>query len=376
MFLEKIKIHNFRNFVESKADFSPRLNIFIGENGQGKTNLIEAICLSIQGETFRHADNENFVRDKNDFSLLQMNAVKKNLTYELKTQITKSRKLHFLNDKRINSSNLKKEFSTVVFSPESLAAIKEGSDFRRNLIDNLLVGFNKQNVDLVSEFRKALKTRNRILKNYSENMESKLGTIALMESINPSFFSLSTQLAIKRITALRDLLNDFNSAMQYISNNDIQIGVEYLLSGQNALNYSAQDVYDALQKRAYELREIELTRGTSLVGPHKHDIIFLYGQKDSRFYCSQGQQRAIILSFKMAQIVYHRKVHEVYPILMLDDVLSELDQQKRDTLITFLHEIKTQIFVTTTDLTLPKSFSLDEVAVHKINSGQILRNKT
>lgn len=373
MFFEKIRIHNFRNFVDSHAEFSRRLNVFLGENGQGKTNLLEALYLTLQGDTFRYAENINLIRSNIDFSLLQAHVRQKDLSYELKMQIMKSRKHNFLNGKRVSSADLKKEFSAVVFSPESLASIKEGADFRRTLIDDLLVSFNKRNADLISEFRKALKTRNRILKNYVENQEDKAGTLRLIESINPSFLRLGAQLATARIAALQGLLKEFNSAMQYISNNSTEIGVEYIISGQNALSFSAQDVFDALQKRCEELRDAELSGGVSLVGPHKHDIVFLYGQKDSRFYCSQGQQRAIILSFKMAQIVYHRKAHDVYPILMLDDVLSELDQQKRDSLITFLHEINTQIFVTTTDLTLPKSFSLDEVAVLKINNGQILQ---
>jgi DNA replication and repair protein RecF len=205
-----------------------------------------------------------------------------------------------------------------------------------------------------------------------ENIEDKANTLRLIESINPSFLRLGAQLTSARLEALTGILQDFNSAMQYISKTPEQISVQYIISGMNAVQYSAENVFDALQKRASDLVDAELAGGVSLVGPHKHDIVFLYGEKDSRFYCSQGQQRAIILSFKMAQIVYHRKAHDVYPILMLDDVLSELDQQKRDSLITFLHEINTQIFVTTTDFTLPKSFSLDEVAVLKISNGQIL----
>lgn len=373
MVFEKIRIHNFRNFVDSHAEFSPRLNVFLGENGQGKTNLLEALFLSIQGDTFRYADNVNLIRSNVDLSLLQATLHEKDLTYEVKTQIMKSRKHQFLNGKKITSSELKKDFSAVVFSPESLASIKEGADLRRNLIDDLLITFDKRNSDLMAEFRKALKTRNKILKNYVENLEDKSGTMRLIESINPSFLRLSAQLTNARIVALKGLLNEFNSAMRYISQNDTPVNIEYAISGHNAMSFSPQDIYDALQKRSEDLREAELSSGVSLVGPHKHDIIFLYGQKDSRFYCSQGQQRAIILSFKMAQIVYHRRAHDVYPILMLDDVLSELDQQKRDSLITFLHEINTQIFVTTTDFALPESFSLDEVTVLKINNGQILQ---
>jgi DNA replication and repair protein RecF len=373
MRFEKIRVHNFRNFVDSYAEFSPRLNVFIGDNGQGKTNLLEALYLSCQGETFRHGENINLIRTKIDFSLLQANVRNHGLDFELKTQIMKSRKHQFLNGKRVTSADLKKEFSAVVFSPESLVAIKEGADHRRNLVDEMLVSFNKRNAELISEFRKALKTRNRILKNYVENIEDKPNTLRLVESINPSFLRLGAQLTSARLEALTGILQDFNSAMQYISRNQEQIAVQYIISGMNAVDYSPENVFDALQKRASDLVDAELAGGVSLVGPHKHDIVFLYGEKDSRFYCSQGQQRAIILSFKMAQIVYHRKAHDVYPILMLDDVLSELDQQKRDSLITFLHEINTQIFVTTTDFTLPKSFSLDEVAVLKISNGQILQ---
>lgn len=110
----------------------------------------------------------------------------------------------------------------------------------------------------------------------------------------------------------------------------------------------------------FELKDAEIAYGSSLVGPQKHDVTFLYNQNDSRFYCSQGQQRAMILSFKMAQIVYHRKAFGVYPILMLDDVLSELDLAKREKLILFLKDIDTQIFLTTTDLNVSKNTLLEK----------------
>jgi DNA replication and repair protein RecF len=135
---------------------------------------------------------------------------------------------------------------------------------------------------------------------------------------------------------------------------------------------SLEEINEMTHKRMMGLRDAEFATGASLVGPQKHDIIFLYGQKDSRFYCSQGQQRAIILSFKMAQIVYHRRVHGFYPALMLDDVLSELDESKRTALINFLHEINTQIFITTTDLSLPQSFALENYSVMEVKNGEVL----
>lgn len=373
MFLEKIQVQNYRNFVESDAFFSQRLNVFIGDNGQGKTNLLEALFLSLQGDTFRYADNINLIRSGQEFSLIKTMAIQRQLKFEIKTQIMKSRKHQFLNGKRVTASDLKKEFSVVIFSPESLSSIKEGADFRRILIDDMLINFDKNNAYLIADYRKALKTRNRILKNFVDNKESKTNTNLLIDSITPEFLNLGAKLCFVRITALKGLLDDIRSALRRISNNSEDLEVQYLISGENALQYFLRDIHSLLQSRARELREAELSSGVSLVGPHKHDIVFLYGQKDSRFYCSQGQQRAIILAFKMAQIVYHRRAHNDYPILMLDDVLSELDQKKRDSLISFLHEINAQTFVTTTDLAFPEKFSRELVAVFEIKNGQILQ---
>ncbi|MEK2689428.1 DNA replication/repair protein RecF [Bdellovibrio sp. GT3] len=373
MIFERLRLVNFRNYRDVVLKFSPRVNVFVGDNGQGKTNLLEAMYMISQGDSFRYSDNSTMINSANQESLIQALITQNDLHYKLKLGLTKSRKVLTLNEKRVTSADVRKIFASVVFSPESLAAIKEGADHRRELVDDLLVTFDRKNTDLIADYRKALKTRNKMLKNFVEGDVPKGTTLDLLESLNPQFVRLATDLTYARINALAGLAKDFNNAMQYISGNSaVDISVEYLVSDENAVHFTREQVQMSLEKRLGELHDAELSSGTSLVGPHKHDIVFLYGGKDSRFFCSQGQQRAIILSFKMAQIVYHRKAHGTYPVLMLDDVLSELDKTKRDALITFLHEINTQIFVTTTDFTLPDSFSLDQLSVVRIKDGQIL----
>ena len=131
--------------------------------------------------------------------------------------------------------------------------------------------------------------------------------------------------------------------MQYISNQtDLHISIDYQVSGKNIMNLEDSTIYSQMKIRVSELREMELASGVSLVGPHRHDIRFC-SITTIRDFCSQGQQRALILSFKMAQIVYHRQVHGTYPVMMLDDVLSEFDADKRNSLIAFLSELNTQI---------------------------------
>lgn len=373
MIFERLRLVNFRNYRDVVVSFSPRVNVFVGENGQGKTNLLEALFLLSQGDTFRYSDNTTLINSGCSEAIIQARVVQNELHYKLQLGLTKSRKVLTMNDKRITSTDIRKLFASVVFSPESLSSIKEGADHRRELLDELLITFDRRNADLITDYRKALKTRNKILKNHLEGLQDRQVTLQLLESINPTFLRLATDLTFARISALNGLAKDFNNAMQYISKNDsTEISVDYVISSENGMSYSSEKVNNALQNRMSELQDAELSTGSSLVGPHKHDIVFLYGQKDSRFYCSQGQQRAIILSFKIAQIVYHRKAHGTYPVLMLDDVLSELDKAKRDALITFLHEINTQIFVTTTDFTLPDSFKLDQMSVITIKDGHIL----
>ena len=228
----------------------------------------------------------------------------------------------------------------------------------------------------MADFRKALKTRNKLLKDYLDENLDKKSTLSVLESLEPIYLNLAAQLTLKRIKLLHNMLGGIIEAMEFISKKSVDISVEYRISGENYLQkaneISLEQINNALYQRLQQLRDAELSSGSSLVGPHKHEIVFLYDQKDSRFYCSQGQQRALILAFKMAQIMYYYKLHEAYPILLLDDVLSELDFVKRGALIEFLQSIKTQIFLTTTDLHLPEELRMNESRVFEVKEGRIL----
>lgn len=370
MYCQSLRLLNFRNYRQASFRFSPRLNVLVGDNGRGKTNVIESIYTALTGESFRFADNRSLLLHGEKEARIELKLMRDSLDFNLRVEILKSRKRHLVNGKIASNTDLRRLFGVVLFSPESLNSIKEGADHRRSLIDDLLVTYEKRNSELISLFKRALKSRNRILKNYVEGLESRPQTIQLVESINPQYFNLARDLTSARITALNSILPDFNEAMKAISRvTDVEISVEYLISGENHLKSSTEKVLDTMLNRAQELTDAELSSGASLVGPHKHDIVFLYNQKDSRIFCSQGQQRAVILAFKIAQIVYHRKVHGVYPLLLLDDVLSELDKSKREALISFLHEINTQTFITTTDFSLAQSFRFGES--DDIGSSQI-----
>lgn len=374
MYFQSAKLRDYRNFKTLRAHFSPRLNILIGDNGQGKTNLLESLYLSAQGRSFRYGGSETLIRNGQDLALIETQILRKDLDHRVILQIQKSRKSASVNQKKISSIDLRKMFPTVLFSPESLASIKEGSDRRRELVDDFLITHRPQNADLIADYRMTLKARNRILKHLGDDdpNPAKNSALEVLESLQPRFLRLGSALTEARLQALREIEPDLRNALQYISGNSaVDISVEMLVSGEKTNDWNREQINNALQQRLIDLRDAEIASGTSLVGPHKHEILFLYQQKDSRFFCSQGQQRAIILAFKMAQIVYHRKAHGFYPVLMLDDVLSELDTAKRKALIAFLHEINTQVFLTTADAALPGLFQLTDSAVLHVASGEI-----
>lgn len=372
MYFSELSLFQFRNISQLNCSWHKNLNIIVGQNGNGKTNIIESLFLLTQGHSFRFSKNENIIQIGKEESAVRATVFKGQLKEQATLVLNKNKKIFFLNNKKISVEKVSEKFPCVIFSPESLSAIKESSELRRNLIDELLISTHANQISLLYEYKKILKTRNKILKDIKDGNQSK-ETLDTLESINPLFSKSAAELCLIKIEAIKIIIPEVQNIIKnIIKNENVDFSVEYVVSGENALRYNQERIESSLKKRMIELEKAEKASGYSLVGPHKHDIVFLYNQNNSRFFCSQGQQRALILSFKMAQIVYHRKVHNFEPVLLLDDVLSEFDLEKRSALISFLSERKSQIFITTTDLSLTENFKAQNLAIFKIDGGKIL----
>lgn len=372
--LTHLRLSHFRNYKSLDLEVPPGVVVFYGQNGQGKTNLVESIFTLLRGESFRPHLRENLILTPSDIQAARIDAriVQNGLSNELTMTMTQSRKAVELNNHRVSSLVTMKKFPLVLFSPESLSAIKEGPEQRRRLVDEVVISHVPYGAKLLSDYRKALKTRNKILKDFKAGITSSNMVFPLLESLDGVFFPLVVEVAIARISALQALETDFKKALGFIlARKNVDISVEYLISGQSARDKGRSELLEAMHKRAQELRSAELSCGTSLVGPQRHDIRILFAGNDSRFFCSQGQQRAIILSFKMAQILYHYRAHQIYPFLLLDDVLSELDPARRTNLMGFLRDIPAQIFLTTTDLSFSLDFGDRHPSVFRIENGAV-----
>ncbi len=370
MQLNTLGLKNFRNISEAFLRLSPRLNIFIGDNGQGKTNFIESIHLLIEGESFRYSDYSTLVQFGHQNAFIKATLINNDLEYQILLKILGNKKETLVNDKK--TTKIEQYLPPVVlFSPESLSVIKESADERRKLLDSLIETSIKNGKQLLLDFKKALRTRNKILKDISEEKISRDMGLQTLESINQIYFNLAGKLTYLRIKCLTDIKPFVQEALVKIEakNPNVTFDFSYVISDQKIVENSEEMLINLMKKRAQELLPAELSAGISLVGPQKHDVIFLYSGNDSRFYSSQGQQRSIILAFKMAQIVYHYRVNGFYPVLLLDDVLSELDQTKQSSLVLALNEIQTQTFLTSTDIEVLKKLNIDSSIVFKVQNG-------
>lgn len=374
MQVETLELTNFRNYRSLHLDISPGVTFFVGDNGQGKTNLIEAIHVLLKGTSFRTHHRENLIAANHDEKKTKIKSeIKKdNLHFDIKLLLDKSKKEFFINEKKSKSTTAQESFPLVLFSPESLSAIKEGPDLRRQLVDDLITFVYPEKTHLLYDFKRILLQRNKLLRDFRDGVQRTPQQVRLLESLTEIFLRLAAELSSLRVKSLEVLSPLLQSTLRSIMNNEsVDISVDYVISGQRVNEYSYDQIYNALRDREQQLRSAELESGVSLVGPHKHDISFMWNRKDSRFYCSQGQQRALILAFKMAQINYHEDRFRVAPLLLLDDVLSELDAERRSHLVSYLQDLKSQIFLTSTEPDFARDLKKPELKLFKIQQGQV-----
>jgi DNA replication and repair protein RecF len=375
MRITQLFLYKFRNYDELSLDLNQGLNVILGHNGQGKTNLIEAIYLLSQGRMFRPGQLNTIInKNNNPLFHTQVSAkfLKDGAENKIKFNIQNNKKKYLLNEKVLSSKMNQQKFQTVLFSPESLSAIKSGPEQRRGLIDEILVLDNPENQKILNEYTKTLRTKNRILKDYRAEKISKVEFLSLIDSLNEIFLQQSLNLTQLRLHAIEAIIESVQSIYSHIQHKNVDISVEYQVSGQNILGWQPEEIQSLLEKRQSELFSAEMHSGSSLTGAHRHDIAILCDGEDSRYYCSQGQQRAIILSFKIAQILNYIKKFKEAPILLLDDVLSELDKEKRTYLVDFINAVEAQIFITSTELALDKKQEFKEdVSIFVVNNGTI-----
>lgn len=374
MRIKKVSISSFRNITSACLSFKNPIIYFVGQNGQGKTNFLESLCVLLTGRSFRYCRIEHLKQEKANYTLLKAVVSLSKVDHCLEFQINgaSKRPIFRLDGKKTSYLKLFQMFSVIVFSPESLSAVKNGSDVRRKILDDLIVFLDPQNSDILLKFTKVLKMRNRTLKNIKENKVSYREGMEILECLNPLFLKNAvhfTQIRLKMVKDIQPLwektLNDI------LKTKKVKVDVEYVISGQILEQVDEDQILNITKRRLMELKDTEVQIGVSLAGPHKHDINFIYEGQNARYYCSQGQQRALILAFKISQMLYYKSFRGQWPILILDDVFSELDRDKGLYILEFLKKYDLQAFITNTQFL--EGFKDLKTQVYSVENGVFIK---
>ncbi|MDD5921700.1 MAG: DNA replication/repair protein RecF [Eubacteriales bacterium] len=341
MVIEKIELHNFRNYEDLTLAFDPKVNLITGSNAQGKTNLIEGIFLSSMGRSFRTNKEDSLIRFGQDMARVTVWAKKELVRTKVEIVIRKNSKKYIRKDGTAvpKLSELMRNIIIVAFSPEDLRIVKDEPEKRRKFIDRELAQIKPAYYRCLSDYRKALLQRNVYLK--QQNPDPTLLSVWDEQLIREGAKMIAYRKEfIDRIGAYSRKIHE------KITNGQEELTLKYLPNVEWA--EQEEKISDHLRKALEAHRETDFRMRTTYAGPHKDDMAFYINGIDARKYGSQGQQRTCALSLKLADLDVIREETGEEGILLLDDVMSELDQGRREYLVRALE--RNQIFITATDV--------------------------
>lgn len=375
MKIKGLYLHNFRNYGLCSLQFPAMVNIFYGKNAQGKTNLLEAIFYAAFGMSHRTFQEDDLFGDgrremavKADFTSFDSDYEIKIKRYEQNGRIKKELLLDNVNIK------VKEHYgtlNTVMFSPEDLQLIKGEPQLRRRFFDMQIAQTDKAYYELLVKYNRLLQQRNRLLKEIRDNNGDK-GQLNLW---NNELSASAARIIKKRLAALKELLVIASGIYASIAGGSETMLINYALKTSNDFilqqsDKSENEWQEFYLKELHERQALDILRGNTSIGPHRDDLFFYVSGKMLKAFGSQGQQRSAALALKLAQLEYVKNNTGEYPVLLLDDVMSELDSERRTHLLKFI-DGRVQTFITVNDKHLIPD--LNNNAYFYIENGKVMQ---
>lgn len=357
MILKSLELNNFRNYERLKLNFDAGTNILYGDNAQGKTNILESVYVSGTTKSHKGSKDRDMIRFNCEESHIRTVVEKHGLNYQIDMHLKKNKSKGIA----VNRVPIKRAaelfgiLNLVFFSPEDLNIIKNGPSERRRFLDLELCQLDSVYLLHLSGYNKILNQRNRLLKDIPFHRE-------LLDTLDVWDVQLA-KYGCKIIEARKDFVSKLNQIV-YDIHRKISGGREELL-----LSYEPDTEASEFQERLKNVRERDLKFGQTTAGPHRDDLSFFIQDIDIRKFGSQGQQRTSALSLKLSEIqLVKDSIHET-PILLLDDVLSELDSNRQNFLLNSIHDIQTIITCTGLDEFVKNRFQINKV--FKVTEGHV-----
>ncbi len=361
MYISGIQLKDFRNYKELMLAPGKGVNVFAGKNAQGKTNLCEAIYFCATGRSHRTNTDVRLIRDDSDIADIRLDLYKSDIRHDIRVLLNRNeRKSIILDAKPISKmGQLMGTLCAVLFAPEDLRMIKDGPKERRRFMDICLSQLKPAYFYMLQSYTRTIKQKNTLLKQVRQS-----GNREMLDVWDEQLSESGAKIIEYRSEFIKKIQPLADEMCRYISGGDsMYLEYDCIVS---AADRAA--IKDGLFAAFLEHREEDIRYGQSSVGPHRDDINIYICGKNARFHASQGQQRTAVLSLKLAELKLIEKITSSMPVLLLDDVFSELDKDRQNKLVEYIDTV--QSFITCTSLeSIPKNFN--NVNMYAVKDGRI-----
>lgn len=344
MLVHQVQARDFRNLQDVAVELHPRFNVFAGDNAQGKTSLLEAVYLLVCQRSFRSARNAEMIRFGAQRAQITASFEHSTLQRDVRVTLERNgRKVELDGKPHRSAAAWPAGLTAVLFTPEDLGVPRGSPTERRKLLDRAVATIWPGYVELARNYQRTLHARNKVLRDHPARLTE------LLDTYDAQLAGLGAKVIAARYRCVVALQDEFIAAFRRIVDEAAEPELAYTAAVEReAEQMEVGSLSEALLGALTQARPEDLRRRITTVGPHHDDLDFRLAQRSARQYASQGQVRALVLSFRISQILdsYERFGH--YPLLLLDDVSSELDPLRNRQLFEFIETISCQLFVTTT----------------------------
>ena len=338
----RLILKNFRNYEILELEPDPVLTVLVGPNAAGKTNIVEAMQLLTAADSFRKPQWSDLVMWGKQQASLSLRAEGDNRLLEIELEVSGAgRRAYRVNGKaRRRVSEAAGLLPCVVFTPDDLRLVKDAAERRRSAIDSVGDQLSSTYMATRTEYERVLRQRNSLLKHTQPNTE-------LLDTLTEKLAHSGFAFAGHRKRLFERISQRMSEVYPTLSNGE-QLSAHYVYSWQRDGKLTRQPESDSeLLSIIYSRHNEEVSRGTTIIGPHRDEVFFAVGGRDARTFASQGQQRTIALAWKLAEVGVITEIAGQAPVLLLDDVMSELDEMRRQALMSFVGRAAQTILTTT-----------------------------
>ena len=371
MYIEELSLVNYRNYDRLTIHFDHKVNVILGENAQGKTNLMEAIYVLGFTKSHRTPRDKELIQWDAEYGKIKGRVFKKNRSLPLEVIFSskgKKAKFNHIEQKRL--SDYIGSLNIVMFAPEDLNLVKGSPQERRRFIDMEIGQVEPVYIYHLNQYQKILKQRNALLKDLQRRRTK---DTTMLQIYTEQLAEHGAAILFRRFRFLKKLREWAVPIHLQISRDQENLKIDYLSKVDVSESMYMEKMRDTYLTEFNRKEESEIERGTTLIGPHRDDLVFTVNDRNVQHFGSQGQQRTTALSLKLAEIeLIYQEVGD-YPVLLLDDVLSELDDYRQSHLLNAIQG-KVQTFVTTTNIDGIAHETIREAEIFTIHEGKLVEN--